>query len=264
VVSVTLRLIWDRAGSGEPLLLVHGIGTTHADFAALRPSLEAEYDVLAPDLPGHAESPPLSTRPTVGAITDALEADLDALGVERVHVLGSSIGARIALELAIRGRARSVVAIAPSGLGLPSERVYQGAVMSTARVLMRTIRPLIDVAAQYPQGRALLLTNLRSAPWLSSEAEARALGDGFADSPDFWQQLWWAVLLDVPLGLEKISCPVVLAQGTVDMMSTAQTLRYLAMIPQSRFQPLLGAGHAPQSDAPGAILGLVRDATTAA
>jgi len=47
-------------------------------------------------------------------------------------------------------------------------------------------------------------------------------------------------------------------------MSTAQTLRYLAMIPQSRFQPLLGAGHAPQSDAPGAILGLVRDATTAA
>jgi pimeloyl-ACP methyl ester carboxylesterase len=136
--------------------------------------------------------------------------------------------------------------------------------MSTARVLMRTIRPLIDVAAQYPQGRALLLTNLRSAPWLSSEAEARALGDGFADSPDFWQQLWWAVLLDVPLGLEKIKCPVVLAQGTVDMMSTAQTLRYLAMIPQSRFQPLLGAGHAPQSDAPGAILGLVRDAATAA
>jgi pimeloyl-ACP methyl ester carboxylesterase len=112
---VTLRLIWDRAGSGEPLLLVHGIGTTHADFAALRPSLEGEYDVLAPDLPGHADSPPLSTRPTVGAITDALEADLDALGVERVHVLGSSIGARIALELAIRGRARSVVAIAPSG-----------------------------------------------------------------------------------------------------------------------------------------------------
>jgi pimeloyl-ACP methyl ester carboxylesterase len=136
--------------------------------------------------------------------------------------------------------------------------------MSTARVLMRTIRPLIDVAAQYPQGPALLLTNLRSAPWLSSEAEARALGDGFADSPDFWQQLWWAVLLDLPLGLEKIKCPVVLAQGTVDMMSTAQTLRYLAMIPRSRFQPLLGAGRAPQSDAPGAILGLVRDATTAA
>jgi pimeloyl-ACP methyl ester carboxylesterase len=261
VFSVTLRLVWNRAGSGEPLLLVHGIGTTHVDFAALRPCLEAQYDVLAPDLPGHAESPPLSTRPTIGAIADALEADLDTLGLGRVHVLGSSIGARVALELAIRGRARSVVAIAPSGLGLPAERVYQGAVMSTARLLMRTIRPLIATAAQFPFGRALLLTNLRSAPWLSSEAEARALRDGFADSPDFWQQLLWAVLMDVPLGLRKIECPVILAQGTVDVMSTPQSLRYLSMVPGSRLQPVFGGGHAPHSDAPRAIVRLVREAT---
>ena len=261
---VTLRLTWDRAGSGEPLLLVHGIGTTHADFAALRPGLDARYDVLAPDLPGHADSPPLSGRPTIGAIADALEADLDTLGIGRVHVLGSSIGARVALELAIRGRARSVVAIAPSGLGLPPERVYMGAVMSTARVLMRTIRPVIDTAARFPLGRALLLANLRAAPWLASEPEARALRNGFAETPDFWQQLWWAVLVDVPLGLEKIQCPVILAQGTIDLMSTAQTLRYLAMVPGSRFQPLLGGGHDPHSDVPGAILGLVREATAAA
>src|SRR5690242_18289093 len=264
VVLVTLRLAWHRAGSGEPLLLLHGIGTTHADFAALRDGLDAAYDVLAPDLPGHAESPPLTGRPTIGAIADALEADLDALGLGRVHVLGSSIGARLALELAIRGRARSVVAVAPPGLGLPAERVYQGMVMGTARVVMRTIRPWIDLAARFPLGRTLLLTNLRSAPWLTSEAEARALGDGFGDTPDFWQQLWWAVLVDVPLGLDKIECPVVLAQGTNDVMSIAQTLRYLTMVPRSRFQPLPGAGHDPQSDTPGAIVGLVREATAAA
>jgi hypothetical protein len=57
---------------------------------------------------------------------------------------------------------------------------------------------------------------------------------------------------------------VVLAQGTVDVMSIAQTLRYLTMVLGSRFQPLLGAGHDPRSDAPGAILGLVREATAAA
>jgi pimeloyl-ACP methyl ester carboxylesterase len=264
VATVTLRLTWDRAGSGEPLLLLHGIGTTHADFTALRPGLDAGYRVLAPDLPGHAESPPLSVAPTITAIADAIEADLDELGVGRVHVLGSSIGARIALELAVRGRARSVVAIAPSGLGLPLERVYQGAVMTTARVLMRTISPMIDLAARFPVGRALLLTNLRSAPWLSSEAEARALGDGFAHSPDFWQQLWWSVLVDVPVGLEKIECPVILAQGTVDLMSSPQTARYLAMIRGSRFEPVLGGGHAPHSDAPEAILRLVREASDAA
>jgi pimeloyl-ACP methyl ester carboxylesterase len=260
---VTLQLSWDRAGSGEPLLLLHGIGTTHADFTALRPALDAEYDVLAPDLPGHGSSAPLSVRPTVAAFADAVEADLDTLGLGQVHILGSSFGARLALELAIRGRARSVVAIAPSGLGLPPERVYQGAALGTARVLMQTIRPFIDVFARFPAGRALLLTNMRSVPWLSSEDEARALRHGFADSPDFWQQLWWAVLADMPLNLQKIDCPVVLAQGTVDMMSSIQTPRYLAFIPRSRFQPLVGAGHAPQSDAPRTILQLVAEATAA-
>ena len=156
------------------------------------------------------------------------------------------------------------MAISPSGLGLPPERVYQAAVMSTARLLMCAMGPFIDVAARFPVGRALLLANLRSTPWLSSEAEARALRAGFAHAPDFWQQLWWTVLADVPVGLEKIDCPVVLAQGTVDVMSSVQTPRYLALIPQSRFQPLLGAGHAPQSDAPHTILRLVHEATAAA
>jgi pimeloyl-ACP methyl ester carboxylesterase len=261
---VTFQLSWDRAGSGEPLLLLHGIGTTHADFAALRPALDAEYDVLAPDLPGHGSSAPLSVRPTVAAFADAVEADLDTLGLGQVHILGSSFGARLALELAIRGRARSVVAIAPSGLGLPPERVYQGAVLGTARVLMQTIRPFIDTAARFPAGRALLLANMRSMPWLAGEAEARALREGFAGSPDFWQQLGWAVLIDVPLDLYKIDCPVIVAQGTVDMMSSMQTPRYLAFIPRSRFQPLVGAGHAPQSDAPRTIVRLVAEAAAAA
>ena len=263
-MTVTLQLSWDRAGYGEPLLLLHGIGTTHADFTALRPALDGEYEVLAPDLPGHGESAPLTGRPNIAAIVDALEADFDTLGLGRVHVLGSSLGARLALELAVRGRARSVVAISPPGLGLPPERVYQAAVMSTARLLMCTMGPFIDVAARFPAGRALLLANLRSTPWLSSEAEARALRAGFAHAPDFWQQLWWTVLADVPVGLEKINCPVILAQGTVDVMASVQTPRYLALIPQSRFQPLIGAGHAPQSDAPHTILRLVHEATAAA
>ena len=65
---MTLQLFWDRAGSGDPLLLLHGIGSTHDDFAALRPRLDAEYRVLAPDLPGHGRSARLPGRPTIAAI----------------------------------------------------------------------------------------------------------------------------------------------------------------------------------------------------
>jgi len=261
---MTLRLFWDRAGTGEPLLLLHGIGSTHDDFVVLRPRLDARYRVLAPDLPGHGHSPALPDRPTITAIADAVTADLDELGVGRVHVLGNSIGARVAIELAARQRARSVVAISPSGLNTPAERLYQGALMGGNRIALRCLRALIPAAARTTLGRSALLAGLRSTPWRSSETEARALRDGFADADAFWQMLWWGILADVPTGLDRIDCPVVLAQGTADLVAVGQTPRYLSTIPGARFVPLLGAGHAPQSDTPEAILQLVDETTAAA
>jgi pimeloyl-ACP methyl ester carboxylesterase len=261
---VTLRLSWDRAGAGEPLLLIHGIGSTRDDFTAVRPQLDAGYSTLAPDLPGHGGSPALRERPTITAITDAVEADLDELGVGRVHVLGNSVGARVALELASRGRALSVVAIAPSGLNTPPERLYQGAAMSLARLALRAVAPRLDGMARSALGRTLLLTGLRAAPWRASPVEARALKAGFAESADYWRLLWWGILADVPTGMQRIDCPVILVQGTADVIAAGQTPRYLWLIAGSRFVPLLGAGHAPQSDAPGAIVRLVRQATGAA
>jgi pimeloyl-ACP methyl ester carboxylesterase len=252
----------DRAGHGEPLLLLHGIGSTRDDFSALFPRLAEHYDVLSVDLPGHGGSP-IGTvgtwPPTVAALTDAVEADLDARGLERVHVLGNSLGARIGIELAVRHRARSVVALSPSGLGLPAERVHQGILMATARTLTRTLRPLLGGLASTPAGRTALLTGMRARPWEASETEALAMRGGFADSTGFWSMLWWAVLQDVPTGLHRVDCPVMLAQGAADVVGAGQTPRYLALIPGSRFELLPGAGHAPQSDAADAILALVRE-----
>ena len=257
--SVKLQLSWDCAGSGEPLLLLHGIGSTHDDFVAVRPRLDARFRVLAPDLPGHGRSTALARRPTIAAIADAITSDLDELGVDRVHVLGNSIGARVALELAVRGRARSVVAISPSGLNNAGERLHQGALMATNRLALHALRPLIPAAARTTMGRSALLAGLRSMPWRSTATEARALKEGFAEADAFWQMLWWGILADVPTGLDRIDCPVVLAQGTSDLVAVGQTPRYLAAIPTARFVPLLGAGHAPQSDTPDTILRLVHE-----
>jgi len=64
--------------------------------------------------PGLAPPPPRHDRtPTVSALTDAIEAELDRTGVDRVHVAGNPLGGWIALELARRGRARSAVALSP-------------------------------------------------------------------------------------------------------------------------------------------------------
>lgn len=261
--DVTL-LASDRAGLGEPLLLLHGLGTTRDDFSALFPRLAAHFDVLSVDLPGHGQSPPIASQPTIAALADAVEADLDARGLGRVHVLGNSLGGRIGIELAIRQRARSLVALSPSGLGWPPERVHQGLLMATARTLTRTFRPAIGALADWPIGRTALLAGLRARPWEANKAEALAVRGGFADSTGFWSMLWSAVLLDVPTGLHRVDCPVILAQGDADVVGAGQTPRYLSLIPGARFYLLPGAGHAPQSDSAEAILALVQDATSQA
>ncbi|HWN26182.1 MAG TPA: alpha/beta fold hydrolase [Actinomycetospora sp.] len=253
-------LHWDQAGDGAPLVLLHGIGSTLDDFAALRGRLESSYAVLAADLPGHGGSPALLVPPTVEAITDVVESDLDTLGLERVHILGNSLGARVALALARRHRARSVVSIAPSGMNGPTERVYQGTVMATARVVLRAARNWIEPLSRSRIGRMALLTGLRARPGRASRDEGLAVRDGFADSEDFWRMLWHAILTDVPTGLEDVDCPVVLAQGLLDAISAGQTPRYLLAVPGARFVPLPVAGHAPQSDTPDAIVRLVHEA----
>lgn len=253
-------LAFDRVGSGDPLLLLHGIGSTRDDFAALVPKLSRDFDVLSLDLPGHGGSPPPAGRPTIAALTDTLEAELDAHGITRAHVLGNSLGGRLAIELARRKRALSVVAISPAGLALPLERVIQGLLMTTARLNLRLLRPLIGPLAGTRLGRAALLAGFRARPWEASRTEALALRGGFAEATRFWPMLVWSLLLDVPHGLDEIECPVVLAQGNVDVIGFGQTPRYLSLIPGSRFRTLLGAGHAPHSDVPDAIVDLVHEA----
>jgi pimeloyl-ACP methyl ester carboxylesterase len=103
-VKVITPLSLSRTGSGEPLLLLQGLGNSGRDFIAALPALTDRFDVVTVDLPGIVRSLHLEKRPTVAAITDAVERTLDAEGLGRVHVLGNSLGTRIALEFAIRGR----------------------------------------------------------------------------------------------------------------------------------------------------------------
>jgi pimeloyl-ACP methyl ester carboxylesterase len=261
---VTALLHVDRSGSGESLLMLHGMGSSRRDFTAVLPLLTEDFDVLNVDLPGVGRSPALTERPSVPAIADAVEHTLDAEGVGRVHVLGNSLGARVALELARRGRAASVVAIAPSGLNVLPERLFQGVGMATARVAMRTVAPLLDPLARTAPGRAAVLAPLKATPWTSSPEEAVGAREGFADSRDFWRTLLWGLMLDVPRGLGRIDCPVTLVQGVADYIASGQTVRYLPLVPGSRFSPLLWAGHAPQSDRPRTIARLVEQAAARA
>jgi pimeloyl-ACP methyl ester carboxylesterase len=104
-----------RGGHGSPLVGLHGFLETWRTWELVLPALERRHDVLAPTLPGHAGGPPLDGPPDGQTMPDAVERAMDGAGFDTAHLVGSSLGGFVALQLAARGRARSVVAFAPAG-----------------------------------------------------------------------------------------------------------------------------------------------------
>src|SRR4051812_32446021 len=103
-----------RTGSGEPPVLLHALGTDRHMWDPVVEILAAEREVYAVDMPGFGASPPTSPA----APADLAAVVHAALGLDRPHVAGNSLGGWVALELALAGHARTVTAIAPAGLWL--------------------------------------------------------------------------------------------------------------------------------------------------
>ena len=106
------------------MVLVHGITDTWRTWELLLPHLESRHDALAITLLGHSGGRALSVDggATLSELADEAERDMDAAGMETAHLVGNSLGGWIVLELATRGRARSVVALSPAGGWDPGNR----------------------------------------------------------------------------------------------------------------------------------------------
>jgi pimeloyl-ACP methyl ester carboxylesterase len=96
-----VKIAWERQGAGEPLLLVHGLGYARWGWEPVLPGLADEFDVLLFDNRGIGESDAPPGPYTVAEMAaDAVQV-LDEAGVERAHVVGTSLGGMVAQELAL-------------------------------------------------------------------------------------------------------------------------------------------------------------------
>src|SRR3954469_12953773 len=104
-----------RAGHGEPLVLVHGFTATWRCWLPVLAELVPRFEVIAPTLHGHdgGPTPPGGPARSITQAGDDLERWLDEQDVGIAHFAGNSMGGALALEMAKRGRARSVVALSP-------------------------------------------------------------------------------------------------------------------------------------------------------
>ncbi|MBA2428969.1 MAG: alpha/beta hydrolase [Thermoleophilaceae bacterium] len=240
-----------RGGSGEPLVLIHGIGSSWQAFQPVLGALEARHDVLAVDMPGFGDSPPLpaAVRPTIGALADAVERACVAAGFDTPHVCGNSLGGWVGLELARRGRARTLVALSPGGGHNDRETKFVVASLRATHRMARTLAPLAEVLTRTAAGRTALFGQISARPWRMEPAAAAARLRTVAASPSFEATLEHTVASDRARSLGEIRCPTTIAWGTRDrLLFPRQGPRFVRAIPGARLRELPGLGHVPMFD----------------
>lgn len=240
-----VTLAHDRAGQGPPLVLLHPLGADRHVWDPLRAALSARRELITVDLPGFGESPALTGQtPTPRALAAAVADHLTAIGVERPHVGGNSLGGWVALELGLSGVAGGVTGIAPAGLW-PEPLVPKAAI---AHHLARTLGPLARWCAGTGAGRSVLLSSAAAHPRRVPAAAARQLVSAYAAAPDF-VRVNDAMRAGRFEGLERIRCPVTLVWPDHDRL-----IRRPVWVPDRiRNVVLTDAGHMPMWDAPEAL-----------
>jgi len=245
------KLFVHRTGAGEPLVLLHGLGESSIGWRPVIAELAAKYDVIAIDLPGFGRSPAMSKKvsPTAANLAAAIQHTLDDLGVDTYHVAGYSLGARVAIQLAETDRVRSLIAIAPDGLGTPAERIGGYVALVAGRGVAMALAPAAGLLSMTPAGRSVFFAGSRTLPWQLAPADARQLLADYAGSPAY-EAANWASMFDMPTHLHTITAPTLLLQGTADPLMSQQIARYQALIPRAQLLWLPGLNHVPISDDP--------------
>jgi pimeloyl-ACP methyl ester carboxylesterase len=247
-----VELNYHREGSGEPLVLIHGIGMRWQYFEPLLPRLTAERDVIAIDLPGFGDSPMPApgTPPGAESMARLVAEFLDSLGIEKPHVAGNSLGGWIALELAKQGRARSATGLSPAGFHNNWERLFQRASLQLAARATRLIAPRADRLMRASAGRAMFAQYFAHPTRVPPDAMADSVRAA-AGAPWFEETIRAITMPEGFSGGGQITVPVTIAWGEHDrLLLPRQARRAQAAIPTARVITLRGCGHIPTYDDP--------------
>jgi pimeloyl-ACP methyl ester carboxylesterase len=244
-----------HGGSGDPLLLLHGFTDTWRAWTPLLARLEPVHEVLAPTLPGHHGGMEPDRELTVEAAADRIEERMSAAGWDTAHIAGSSFGGWLALELASRGRARSVVALCPAGGWEHDSRQARHAYayfMRTHHSLKLLTPELMRQFAARPRLRAFALRELVAHPERVPPRAALDMMEGARGCS--------VVVEGIELGrregafgeLSGLACPVRIAYGERDWLIPWPRAyeRLERMLPDAEFIALPDCGHLPMWDEP--------------
>ncbi len=248
-----------QRGAGPKLLLVHGLGGSWQSWSTVLDDLSVHRTVIAIDLPGHGATPAEPDSGTFAGLVGSVERYIADNGLTGIDVVGSSMGARIVLELARRGGVGHVVALDPGGFWRGWERQFFKTTIGLSGRLLRTIRPLLPMLSRYAPLRTALLAQLSVRPWA---LDARAVSTeltGLSNTPTFD-----ALVRDLADGPEQrgpaaaSTGQVVIGWGRQDRLCLPrQAPRALAVFPLARLHWFETCGHFPAWDQPAETVAVI-------
>jgi pimeloyl-ACP methyl ester carboxylesterase len=245
----------EQAGSGEPVVLLHGFGASTYSWRKVVPALAERYRVVAIDLNGfgYTQRPRSRESYTREGQAKLVTDTMDALGIARAHLVGHSYGGGITLYLASRHpeRFRSMVLVDSSAPTYANDRRSRAA----------ALRPLdaLFVRAVALRPRAIRKALLRSfwddskvTPELVQAYFDRVAVEGVGDA---FYGLTAPAPPGPPVELEKIAIPPLVVWGAHDeLISPESGRRAAARLPHSEFVLIADCGHLPMEEQPEALL----------
>jgi pimeloyl-ACP methyl ester carboxylesterase len=250
-------LAYTRTGSGAPLVLLHALGLSRASWAPVVPALAAHFDVVAVDLPGFGDSPPLAEEPSPRALAAAVAGFLDELGLAVPHVAGNSLGGWVTLELAALRPLASVTLLSPAGMWPGDTPLYCRLSLRATRWLAVHAGGLLSRAVETRLGRIAVLGQTHGRPARMSPAQVRTALRAMATAPGF-DAAFAATLHRHYAAGAPFTAPVTVGWGDRDRLLLRRRWRRVDELPPDRrVASLPGCGHVPMADDPAAVAALL-------
>jgi pimeloyl-ACP methyl ester carboxylesterase len=253
------RVSYRTAGSGPPLLLIHGIANSSETWERVAPLLSDRFTLIAPDLLGHGESATPRGDYSLGAHASGARDVVTALGHERVTVVGHSLGGGIAMQFAYQfpERTERLVLVSSGGLGREVHLLLRAAALPGADYVLPALASRRVIGLGREIGSVLGRVGLRP------RGDLDVLARGFAslDNAGSRQAFLHTVRAVVDAGGQRVSAnerlalaavlPTLIVWGDRDsIIPVDHGIAAHAALPGSRFVRFEGAGHMPHDDDP--------------
>ncbi|WP_247828244.1 alpha/beta fold hydrolase [Arthrobacter antioxidans] len=256
----------ERTGAGKPLVLVHGLGSSVRTWDPILPLLREHREVIAIDLPGFGSSKPLAGEVTITTLTDAVQHFLEQENLRDADLVGSSMGARIVVELARKGHTGNVVALDPGGFWSDTQvRIFNGSITASI-ALVRRIQSVLPSLVQQAAGRTALLAQFSAAPWKLDPDLVLTELRGFATSPSLDE-----ARKSLAHGPRQAGAPRGTLKGTLAfgwgradrVTPLSEAAVAMSLYPDATLHVFEDCGHFPHWDQPQETARFILDATAA-